>query len=188
MKTVGFCTHFTETDEWAFDYAFKLAQTHQLQLNICHWLESPYKIRRDIVYNDLFDHQEAVPVTPAVLNKLELRLREYYEPKLGDYTDVAFKLCEGAYQVELVRCFRQNLLDLVVMGYQELSDLSLDEQPLELFAMHLQYPVIIVGQNGPDTFLLNAKALEIHDQLDLPEESWLALEDANTSWQVFRPV
>ena len=188
MKTIGLCTHFTETDEWAFRYAFKLAQTRQLQLNICHWLESPYKIRRDIVYNDLFAHQKTVPVTPAVLNKLELNLREYYEPKLSNFTNVAFKLCEGAYQVELTRCLRQHLMDMVVIGYQTLSDESADEQPLELFAMKLPYPVVIVGHNGADTFLINAKALEIRDQLDLPEGSWLVLEDANIKWQVVRPA
>ncbi len=52
------------------------------------------------------------PITPKLLTQLELELRQTYEPKLGDFTDVAFKLCEGMYQVELTRCFRQNLLDL----------------------------------------------------------------------------
>ena len=95
MKTVGLCTHFTETDEWAFEYALNLARARRLQLNICHWLRSPYKIRRDIVYDDLFTHQRTVSITPELLNQFELRLREYYEPKLGDFSDVAFKLCEG---------------------------------------------------------------------------------------------
>lgn len=178
MKSVGLCTHFTETDKWAFDYAFKLAQAKNLQLNICHWLESPYQLRRDLVYNDLFDHKNVVPVTPKVLNKLELKLREYYEPKLGNFTDVAFKLCEGTYQVELMRCFRQNLLDLVVMGYQEPATAATStEQPMELFAMSLPYPVIIVGKDGPDTFLLNHKAAQIRDLLALPA-GWQVLEPA----------
>ncbi len=179
MKTIGFCTHFTETDEWAFAYAFNLVRSRKLQLNICHWLESPYKIRRDIVYDDLFNPQKTVPVTPEILNKLELELREYYEPQLGDFTDVAFKLCEGAYQVELIRCFRQHLLDLVVMGYQEPpSDASSVEQPLPQFAMNLPYPVVIVGVDGPDTFLLNRKAFEMIDRLALPEGSWQVIGDA----------
>jgi hypothetical protein len=189
MKNLGLCTHFAETDEWAFQYAFNLARTHQLHLIICHWLESPYQIRRDIVYNDLFDPQKTIPISPEVLNKFELQLRQYYEPKLGDFTDVAFKLCEGAYQVELTRCFRQHLLDLVVMGYQAPSkEGSSTEQPLELFAMNLQYPIVIVGPDGPDTFLLNPGAFEKLNQLALPEGSWQLLEDANVSWQVLRPA
>jgi hypothetical protein len=179
MRTVGLCTHFTETDEWAFDYALELVRTKQLQLNICHWLESPYQVRRDQIYNDLFNHQNVVSVTPELLNKLELNLREYYEPKLGNFTDVAFKLCEGSYQVELIRCLRQHLLDLVVMGYQQPSvATSSAEQPLELFALNLPYPVIVVGKDGPNTFLLNHKAAEIRDWLALPAGGWQVLEPA----------
>jgi hypothetical protein len=177
MKTVGLCTHFAQTDEWAFDYAFNLVQSRGLQLNICHWLESPYKIRRDMVYDDLFEPGKTVTVTPGLLNKLELQLREYYDPRLGDFTDVAFKLCEGAYQVELVRCFRQNLLDLVVMGYQlPPEDASTEERPLEEFAAGLQYPLVIVGLDGPESFLINDRASEMLDQLGLPEGSWQVIQ------------
>jgi len=181
MKTVGLCTHFSQTDEWAFDFAFKLAKTLGNQLNICHWLISPYTIRRDIVYDDLFGTTETVSVTPKLLNRLELQLREYYEPKLGDFTDVAFKLCEGAYQVELVRCFRQNLLDLVVMGYQlPLQEAPAEERSLEDFAASIDYPIVIVGLDGPESFLLNKKAFEILDLLDLPEGSWKVIEPVLT--------
>jgi hypothetical protein len=179
MKTVGLCTHFSQTDEWAFEYAFKLAQSRALQLNICHWLESPYRIRRDIVYANLFEPKETALATPELLNKLELQLREYYEPRLGDFTDVAFKLCEGAYQVELIRCFRQNLLDLVVMGYQLPSeDAHAGQRPLEEFILGLPYPLVIVGLDGPESFLINHKAFEMLEQLELPEGSWRVQQPA----------
>jgi hypothetical protein len=173
MWTIGLCTHFAQTDEWAFDYAFNLAQTQGSQLTICHWLESPYKIRRDVVYDDLFQPTETMPATPKLLIKLELQLREHYEPKLGDYTEVAFKLCEGSYQVELVRCFRQNLLDMVVMGYQLPSEwVSAEEQALEDFAAGIPYPIVIVGLDGPESFLINQTAHEILEQLVLPDGGW----------------
>jgi hypothetical protein len=185
MKTVGLCTHFTESDGWAFNYAFQLAQRRQLRLNICHWLASPYTVRRDMVYTDLFNRQEAAPVSPHILNKLELQLREYYEPKLGDFTDVAFKLCEGLYQVELARCFRQHLLDLVVMGYQA-QDMATTsaEQPLIKFAHNLAYPVVLV--DGPNSFLLNARAHTLLDQLELPAGSWQVLDEARVSWRIIQ--
>jgi hypothetical protein len=177
MTILGLCTHFTQTDEWAFNFAFSQARRHGWQMNICHWLHSPYQLRRDLVQGDLFLPGEPAPATPKLLTHLERQLREYYDPKLGDYTDVAFKLCEGQYQVELVRCLRKNLLDLVVMGYQ-LADQEMDagSQPLEIFAYKLQFPLILVGRDGPQSILLNAKAVEWLDQLRLPEGSWEMLE------------
>jgi hypothetical protein len=146
------------------------------QLTICHWLNSPYSLRRDMVYPTLHEGGEPQPITPELLTKLELELRQYYEPKLGDFTNVAFKLCEGMYQVELFRCFRQNLLDLVVVGYPPDDPATSNEQPLEDFAAHLNYPLVIVGPDAPDHFMLNQAAQGWLDELQLPEGSWQAVE------------
>lgn len=177
MKTIGLCTHFTPTDEWAFTYALNLARTHDWQLTICHWLNSPYSLRRDMVYTDLENTSQVQPVTPALLTRLEYQLRQYYDAKLGDFTQVAFKLCEGLYQVELVRCFRQHLLDLVLMGYQLPDDRAASgEQSLESFALQLPYPLVIVGPDRPEQFWLNPAALTCLDDLQLPAGSWTPLE------------
>lgn len=178
MTTLGFCTHFTQADEWAFQYAFRLAQARGWQLNICHWLRSPYLLRRDLIGDDLFQAGEPRPVSLKLLAKLEQQLREYYEPKLKDFTQVAFKLCEGQYQVELVRCFRKNLLDLVVIGYQQEQDTAQDAaaHSQETFAARLAYPVILVGRDGPQSYLLNAPAQAWLDRLDLPQGAWELLQ------------
>jgi hypothetical protein len=177
MKKIGLCTHFSQTDEWAFNFALELVRRQGWQLTICHWLNSPYSLRRDMVYPTLHEGGEPQPVTPTLLTQLELELRQMYEPKLGDFTDVAFKLCEGMYQVELTRCFRQNLLDLVVIGYQHFGEQTISgEQPLEEFAAHLYYPVVIVGPDTPDHFMLNQAAQGWLDELQLPEGSWEAIE------------
>jgi hypothetical protein len=177
MKTIGLCTHFSETDEWAFNYALHLARSHDWQLNICHWLSSPYSLRRDMIYPNLFATDQAEPVTPALLTRLELQLRQHFDPKLGDFERAAFKLCEGLYQVEMVRCFRQHLLDLVVMGYQAPSDLGASsEQPLEEFALRIEFPLVIVGPHRPDQYLLNPAAVSWLDDLLLPQGSWKLIE------------
>ena len=175
MTTLGLCTHLTQTDDWAFDYAFHLVQKHGWQLNICHWLHSPFLLRRDVVGDDLFNPTQEMPITPKLLNRLEYQLRSYYDPKLGDFTRAAFKLCEGQYQVELVRCLRKNQLDLVVMGYQFDGD-EMGVQPQEEFAAKLPYPLILVGKDGPDSFLLNQKAMEWVESLDLVAKRWSVLE------------
>jgi hypothetical protein len=177
MKTIGLCTHFSQTDEWAFTYALRLARSHDWQLNICHWLNSPYSLRRDVIYPDLLEAGRAEPLTPALLTKLELQLRQYYDARLGDFEQAAFKLCEGLYQVELVRCFRQHLLDLVVMGYQTPSEQDVSsEQPLEDFALRTDYPLVIVGPQSPDQYLINPPAFQWLDDLLLPEGSWKLIE------------
>jgi len=178
MKTIGLCTHFSQTDVWAFDFALDLVCRQGWKLTICHWLNSPYSLRRDMVYPSLSDGGEPQPITPKLLTKLEFELRQYFEPKLWDFTNVAFKLCEGMYQVELTRCFRQNLLDLVVLGYPS-EDLTISaEQPLEKFAVQLSYPLVIVGPDAPDQFILNQASQSWLAELQLPEGSWKVIEPA----------
>ena len=178
MKKIGLCTHFSPTDEWAFNFALELVRRQGWQLVICHWLGSPYNLRRDMVYPSLQQDGEPQPATPELLTQLELELRQHFEPKLGDFTDVAFKLCEGMYQVELSRCFRQNLLDLVLLGYPSDELTASSEQPLEEFAAHLNHPLVIIGPNAPDRFLLNQAAQSWLDDLQLPDGSWTAVESA----------
>jgi hypothetical protein len=177
MTTIGLCTHFSQTDEWAFDYALKLAKHNNWHMIICHWLQSPYSLRRDMVNDDLFKPQHTVPVDEKLLTKLEYQLREYYDQKLGEFTDVAFKLCEGNYQVELTRCFRQNLLDLVVMGYQpHQASQEHSEKPQELFALEFDFPLIIVGAEGEQHYLINQKASQWMEALCLDNVSWKLIQ------------
>lgn len=181
MKKIGLCTHFSESDQWAFDFAFDLVRKQGWQLVICHWLNSPYNLRRDIVYPTLKQEGEPQPITPELLTKLELELRQYYDPKLEDFTDVAFKMCEGMYQVELARCFRQHLLDLVVTGYQHEDSTKSIGQPLEEFAAQLVHPMVILTAEQPRHFLLNQAAENWVEDLQLPEGSWEMLEPATAS-------
>ncbi len=178
MKKIGLCTHFSQTDEWAFDFALELVRRNDWQLTICHWLNSPYSLRRDMVYPSLRKDGEPQPVTPKLLMQLELELRQYFEPKLGDFTNVAFKLCEGMYQVELSRCFHQHLLDLVVTGYMQDEQMTAGEKPLVDFAAQLNYPLVIIGPDAPDRYLLNSVARTWLNELQLPDGSWQVIEPA----------
>ena len=172
MQTVGFCTHFTETCEQAFDYALSLCQDKGRTLSICHWLESPYMMRRDEIYAGP-DKKETVPVTEELLVAREHELREHYDHKLGDLLDVKFRLCEGDHQVELVRCLRRHDIDMVVMGYQSRHT---GGRTQEEFARRLNYPMVIVGHEGEQSYLINQQAVAIVDELDLPNGQWRAID------------
>ena len=176
MKAIGFCAHFVPQGDWAFDYALKLARTRNLQLNIFHWLASPFRFHRDMVYAD--DEQAHVErVTEELKMRKERELREYYDERLGDFVDVGFRLCEGSEHTELGRCLHRGEFDLLVMGYTGVGAMF-GEQSVELFAAEFRAPVVLIGPDSPESFSLNGLAELILADLDLPQGSWSRTRDA----------
>ena len=174
MEAIGLCSHYSRQGDWAFDYAFRLATKKDIQLNIFHWLESPFRFRRDIVYaND--KKQEVVRVTDEFQVKKELELLQYYESKLGDFVKVGFRLCEGNEGVELARCFRKREYDVLVMGYID-RGADFGDQVIERFASHFKTPVVMVGPDKSNSFHLNILAADIVDQLGIKEGEWSLIE------------
>lgn len=175
MKSIGLCSHYSRQGDWAFHYAFRVAREHNIRLNIFHWLESPFRFRREIVYaNDT--KTATVRVTDDLKVKKELELREYYENWLGDYVNVGFKLCEGNEGAELSRCLHKREYDLLIMGYLERGT-DFGGQPVEKFAAKFRVPVVMVGPDKPNSFYLNSRAIEIVDQLGIDEGYWHPIEE-----------
>lgn len=175
MKSIGLCSHYSRQGDWAFDYAFELASKKEIQLNIFHWLESPFRFRREIVYADE-KKNEVVRVTEELKAKKELELREYYESKLGDFIKVGFKLCEGNEGAELARCLRRREYDILIMGYLD-RGADFGGQQIEKFASKFKIPVVMVGPDKPNSFFLNNRAADIVDQLSIKEGEWHPIED-----------
>lgn len=176
MKSIGICTQFNQSDDWAFDLGLQMARLGDHKLVICHWLKSPYRLRRDIVQNDLFSPTGTVVITPALRNQFEYQLRECFDERLGNFTNVAFKLCEGQYQVELSRCFHQHLLDLVLMGQEtESQEPSGGVRTQMEFAASFEHPIILVGIDGPNSYWLNSYADQVIAQYRLPS-GWRRVE------------
>ena len=175
MKSIGLCSHYSRQGDWAFDYAFELANKKEIQLNIFHWLESPFRFRREIVYADK-KKSEVVRVTEELKGKKELELREYYESKLGDFIKVGFKLCEGNEGAELARCLRRREYDILVMGYLD-RGADFGGQQIETFASKFKIPVVMVGPDKPNSFYLNSRAADIVNQLSIKEGEWHPIED-----------
>ena len=91
MKGIGLCAIFSRQGDWAFDYALSLARKHKAKLNVFHFLESPYAVRRDVVFVDAKKDKTAV-VTPDLIAKKDKELRLKYDERLGDYIDVYISL------------------------------------------------------------------------------------------------
>ncbi len=106
MNGVGLCAIFSRQGDWAFDYALSLARHYKTKLNIFHFLASPYMLRRDVVFVDA-EKTETAPVSPELIAQKDREMREMFDPLLGDYVDVGFRLCEGNDEWELRKCFRK---------------------------------------------------------------------------------
>ncbi|HMK33711.1 MAG TPA: universal stress protein [Desulfomonilaceae bacterium] len=171
MKGIGLCAVFSRQGDWAFDYALALARHHKTRLNVFHFLESPYTLRRDVVFVDK-EKQETAKVTPDLISKKDKELRETFDERLGDYVDVGFRLCEGADEIELRRCFRKGDYDILVIGYNARGASFGGTTTIEAFATEFKAPVILIGPDSPESFHLNNAAAQQVDDLMLADKKW----------------
>jgi len=171
MQGVGLAAFFSQQGDWAFDYALSLARRHKTKLNVFQFLESPYALRRDIVFVDA-KKEDTAPVTPELIAEKDKELRMTYDDRLGDYEDVGFRLCEGSDEWELKKCFKRGDYEVLVIGYQEKGADFGGTTTIEEFASRFHAPLILVGPDTPDQFFINEKAKDFLDQLDIPDGKW----------------
>ncbi|HTY22025.1 MAG TPA: hypothetical protein VMC85_02785, partial [Desulfomonilaceae bacterium] len=157
VNGIGLCSIFSRQGDWAFDYALSLARHHRTKLNIFHFLESPYVLRRDLVFVDAA-RKVTARATPDLIARKDKELREAFEERLGDYEDVGFRLCEGNDEFELRKCFRKSQYEILVIGYKEKGAAFGGTTTVEAFADKFRGPVVLVGPDSPDSYHLNAAA------------------------------
>lgn len=169
LNAIGFCAHYSEQGDWAFDYALNLSRLHGIQLNVFHFLADPYDP------DDLPpDHLSPEDRTKWVIER-ERELRMYYDDRAGDYLEVGFRLCDDNEWKELHRCLADREFQILVLGYPG-PDARFAGKPMEEFADSFVCPVILVGPGQPGQLHLNAGAALIHDKLGLPDGSWEKIE------------
>lgn len=171
MTGIGLCAIFSRQGDWAFDYALSLARHHRTKLNIFHFLESPYSLRRDVVFVDA-ERKETVQVTPDFIAKKDKELREMLDERLGDYADVGFRLCEGNDEWELRKCFRKGQDHVLVVGYQAKGADFGGTTTIEAFAEKFKGPVVLVGPDAPDAFYVNEPAEKRINDLMIAPGKW----------------
>jgi hypothetical protein len=165
LNAVGFCAHYSEPGDWAFDFALNVSREHSLKLNVFHFLEDPYGITPDLAKGLNREERSKLAV------KLEKELRLYYDQRAGDYLDVGFRLCEDAEWTELHRCLVVREFQILVLGYPH-PMATFGGQRIDEFAKSFISPVVLVGPDHPLQFRLNSRAAMIVDKLGLHESGW----------------
>lgn len=175
MNGIGLCALFSRQGDWAFDYALSLARHHKTKLNIFHFLESPYMLRRDVVFVDA-DKKETAVVTPDLIAKKDKEMREMFDDRLGDYVDVGFRLCEGNDEMELRKCFRKGDYEILVIGYNAKGAAFGGTTTVEGFCKHFKGPVVLIGPDSQDSFYVNEPAEQRLADLQIPDGKWKRIE------------
>ena len=174
LEAVGFCAHYSEAGDWAFDFALELSRQRNMPLNVFHFLSDPYNPEDHTVDNLTREEKARLAI------KRERELRFYYDERAGDYLDVGFRLCEDQEWTELHRCLLIREFQVLVLGYVKPSAMFAG-RPIETFADAFVSPVILVGPMNRRQLHLNSRAALIADKLGVPKDGWTLIERVSTS-------
>ncbi len=165
LYAVGFCAHYSQQGDWAFEYALGLAERSGLQLNVFHFLEDPY----DPADNSGKDLSAEERAKIAVERERELRL--YYDEKAGDYLKVGFRFCEDNEWTELHRCLLVREFQVLVLADIK-QGCMFAGKPIDEFAHAFVSPTVLVGPDKADQLRINTRAEMITHELGLAEHPW----------------
>lgn len=122
-ERILYCTDFSEDADYAFLTALDMAEKYQARLFIFHALHSPYKYMRSIVDEQGQGEGEAFVSQEVIQNSLK-KMKERYEPKMGNFRNYEFQVIEGVPFVEIVRFARAQNVDFIVLGAAGSSELD----------------------------------------------------------------
>lgn len=176
MNGIGLCAIFSRQGDWAFDYALALARHHKCKLNIFHFLESPYTLRRDVVFVDA-EKKETAQVSPELIAKKDKEMREKFDDLLGDYVDVGFRLCEGNNEWELRKCFKKGDYEVLVIGYNAKGADFGGTTTIEEFGDKFKGPLVLVGPEDAGSYYINEAAEKRLDELLIPDGKWKRIRE-----------
>jgi hypothetical protein len=174
INAVGFCAHYSQEGDWAFDFALELSRKRSVPLNVFHFLSDPYDPDDDTAVRLSADERARLAV------EREKELRFYYDERAGDYLDVGFRLCEDQEWTELHRCLLIREFQVLILGYPG-SPATFAGRPIEEFAHAFVSPVVLVGPSSQNQLRLNSRAAIISDKLGIPDGSWSLVEPVSAS-------
>lgn len=174
IRGVGYCARMTRAGDWAFDYAFELASRHGVRLNIFFFPTPPCKPHFS---RGRSGREGGLTAEKAV--EIERDTRLYYDPLLGDYLDVGFRLCEGDEDPELRHCLViKKDYDILVLAYEGYR-CQFGDRSIETFAESMACPTVLVGPEDREQFFLNTTAEVWLEELGLEERPWEPVRDVS---------
>jgi hypothetical protein len=169
FNAVGFCAHYSIQGDWAFDFALHISQSHNVQLNVFHFLKDPYDPEKD--WPSHLSHAQREKIAIAE----EKNLRLYYDQRAGEYLNVGFRLCYDDSWSELHRCLMIREFQVLILGYTSYGA-KFTDKPIEKFADDFISPVILVGPENPKQYFLNSRASLLSSKLGISPENWTKSE------------
>jgi hypothetical protein len=165
FNAVGFCAHYSNQGDWAFDVALKISKVNNKRLNVFHFLNDPFD--QNAMQNRDLSHSEIERL--AIKKEKELRL--YYDERAGEYLDVGFRVCYDNSWTELHRCLLAREFQLLVLAYIKKDGLFAGK-PIKEFADSFISPVILVGPDRSRQLSFNSRAALLAPDLGLDKEQW----------------
>jgi nucleotide-binding universal stress UspA family protein len=138
---------FDEASGWAVTHAAGLARAEGAELVLCHFIDSPYRYVREVVYAEPGSTAEVV-MGPEVQRRYERRLQEFCGGRLEGRVRLVVQ--DGAPAVEILRLARRERADLIVVGQGGATTARVLERA--------RCPVLVA--TGPSGFVLSAAAAE----------------------------
>ena len=163
VENIGLCAEFTQQGDWAFECALSLARSLDLGLRVfgvadMAWeMAQPRKLSSDEII------------------ALDRRLREYYDDRLGDFTNAGFRVCEGVVNSELRTCLVEREYQMLVLPYRGV-EMGFAGRTIEEFAVSLPFPVVLAGPERSGQRFVNPPALLFAEQGNLQAPGWTPIE------------
>lgn len=173
VTKIGLIAHYSPQGDWAFEAALRIAREHGATLNVFCFLESPYEAPAGVSPSQApiqaYDEQIQIDA--------DRQLRDYYEDRLGDFVEVGFRVCDsGRHNLELRMCLKRKEYQLLVIPHLE-PGATFGSVPIEEFAYRFHAPVLLVGPETPDQYLVNPPAEVIEGSTGLLRHVWSLIEE-----------
>ena len=163
FNAVGLCAHYSKQGDWAFDFALRMSQTHNVKLNVFFFLKDPYKLMDKSLKK--LSHSEIEKIAIAE----EKKLRLYYDSRAGEFLKVGFRVCYDDSWIELHKCLIIREFQLLVLGFTK-KGVNFAGKPIEEFAESFISPVILIGPKNPEQFYFNKQATLLMNKLGIKKE------------------
>jgi nucleotide-binding universal stress UspA family protein len=122
IKSIAFCTDFSENADHAFALAYDLAKKYQAKLFLVHVV--PPLVFPSPVMEDFISEQANLQFYEDAARRAMGQIENTYLPRLGEYPHVTIRVLSGHPASEILNLIDQETIDLVVMGTHGFTGLA----------------------------------------------------------------